>query len=160
MASPTWRSGSLFGDGPRKPLNRDQRGIMKQRFRTARLKHNITALQECIGVELLQLLSQNGALYPTQDTIAQRVSCCLRTVSNALRRFRNLGLMDWVRRLIRICRDVQQTSNAYWFRIESLPSADIRCGRKSCRRVRIIKNSFGRIDRVPLRGVGAMTSAG
>ena len=47
-----WQAGSLFGVGPRKPLNRDQRGIIKQRLRILRLRHHITALHEQVGLEI------------------------------------------------------------------------------------------------------------
>ena len=128
-----WRAGSLFGCGPRVPLNRDQRGIITQRLRGFRLRREITALHEQVGLELLRLLGPDGRLDPSQAVLAARAGCCERTVSTALRRFRSLGLLEWVRRLVRLGQQVRQTSNAYTFRLSGPRSATNRCDRKPCR---------------------------
>jgi AraC-like DNA-binding protein len=138
MRAPPWRASSLFGFGPRNPLNRDQRGIMRQRLRSARLGGHITALHELVGVALLELLGADGRLDPAQETIARRAGCCVRTVSTAFRRLRNLGLLDWVQRLVRIAQQVRQTSNAYCFRPDNpVPPPAVRCERKPCREAKL-----------------------
>lgn len=131
--APPWRASSLFGCGPRVPLNRDQRGIITQRLRSFRLRREITALHEQVGLELLRLLGTDGRLDPSQATLAARAGCCERTVSTALRRFRTLGLLEWVQRLVRQGQRVRQTSNAYVFRLSGPVPATIRCDRKNCR---------------------------
>jgi hypothetical protein len=140
MSAPKWRKIAQFAPGPRCPLNRDQRGIMRQRFRAARLGRHITALHEQIGLEGLRILGSDGRLDPAHATLASRVACCERTVSTAFRRFRNLGLMDWVQRLVRLGQQVRQTSNAYFFRLTGPIPERIRCDRKPCREAHLSKN--------------------
>lgn len=139
--APAWRATSLFGCGPRVPLNRDQRGIITQRLRSFRLRREITALHEQVGLELLRLLGADGRLDPSQATLAARTGCCERTVSTALRRFRALGLLEWVRRLVRLGQQVRQTSNAYTFRLSEPAPAVIHCDRKLCREAILLKVS-------------------
>lgn len=131
MTAHAWRATALFGPGPRRPLTRDQRRLITEQLRTARRNRQITALHQAIALELLLLLGPDGRCDPSQATLAQRVGCCERTVSTALRRLRNLGLLSWVQRLVRVGRQVSQTSNAYVFRPETVLAAVVRCARKT-----------------------------
>lgn len=132
MTTPYWHAEALFGPGPRRALTRDQRALLRLRLRAARIARHITALHEQVALEALHLLGGDGRLDPAQATLARRAGCCLRTVSTALRRMRALGLIDWVQRLVRAGRRVEQTSNAYAFRPEAVIPPPFRCARKPC----------------------------
>lgn len=108
-----WHRGSEFGDGLRFPLDRERRAIWKARLDLARRAGRITALHELIGLALLRRHGTDGRCDPAQDTLAADAGCSPRTVRTALAALANLGLLAWVRRLVRIGRRVAQTSNAY-----------------------------------------------
>jgi hypothetical protein len=134
MPAPPWRANSLFTSGPRRPLNRDAHGIIRAKLALAARRRLITALHEKIGRELLLLLGEDGRLFPAHATLATRTGSCSRTVSEAFRRFRRIGLLDWVRRLIRPAgQPTRQSSNAYWWRPEAVIPEAFRCPRKTCR---------------------------
>lgn len=104
---------SLFTPGPRRPLNREQKRIWRARSELQRRAGQITALHVEIGKALLRRLGSDGRCDPCHETLAADVDCCPRTVGEALRRFRRLGMLEWVRRLVRRGQVVRQTSNAY-----------------------------------------------
>lgn len=59
----------------------------------------------------------NGRLDPSYEEIARAANLCRRTVANAVRRLRDLGILNWVRRCAESWRDgrfvLEQKSNAY-----------------------------------------------
>ena len=60
---------------------------------------------------------RSGRLDPSYAAIARKANVCERTVANALRRLRELGILNWVRRCAESRRDgrfvLEQETNAY-----------------------------------------------
>ena len=129
-----WHAGSIFGDGPRLPFTREQRRIWRARLELHCRARAITALHQKIGRALLARLGTDGQLDPAQDTLAADAGCCERTVREALRRFNRLGLVSWLRRLVRTRVGVRQTSNAYSLHLGAAPPVS-RCGGRTRREI-------------------------
>jgi hypothetical protein len=60
---------------------------------------------------------RTGRLDPSYEAIARKAGVCVRTVATALKRLRELGLLNWVRRCAESWRDgrfvLEQKTNAY-----------------------------------------------
>jgi hypothetical protein len=110
---PRWHHTSIYGPGPRRPLDREQRARFKFLVKAHRSSGNITADHLSIGFALLQRLGTNGQCDPTHKTLAMAAGCTDRTVRRGLARLRMLGLLRWHRRIVRDGWRVEQTSNAY-----------------------------------------------
>ncbi len=108
-----YHSGSLFGPGPRRPLDREQRARFRFLLTAHRRARRLTPHAELIGNALVKRLSVDGQCDPGHDTIAADVGCCARTVRRALDALRGLGLLVWQRRIVREGWRTAQTSNAY-----------------------------------------------
>lgn len=110
---PKWHAGSIFGSGLLRPLTRDDRA----RFRfLVTMHHRAGRLTRCardVAEALLRRLGVEGRLDPTHDTLADDAACDARTVRRALAALRDLGLVQWCRRLVRDGWGARQTSNAY-----------------------------------------------
>ena len=136
-----WHRDSFF-TAPRRPLTRDQRRIWLARLELRRRSRAITTLHVEIGRALLRRLGEDGRLDPGHDTLAEDAGCCPRTVREALRRLRNLGMVKWLRRLIRTRQGVRQTSNAYQLRPDGpAPTTPIRCDGRTYRETTPLRNS-------------------
>ncbi len=130
-----WHRGSLFGDGPRRPLDREQRARFRFLLNAHRRAHRITPLGEMVGNALVRRLSVEGQLDPSHDTLAADAGCSARTVRRATATMRSLGLLRWQCRLVRDGWRCAQTSNAY----ELVPTAAtpvISCGGQRVRESR------------------------
>lgn len=138
-----WRRDSLFGDGPRRALDREQRARFRFLLSAHRRARRIPALAEMIGNALVRRLGTDGQLDPAHETIADDVGCCARTVRRALEALRVLGLVMWQRRLVRVGWRTAQTSNAYLLapvEAGTLPtSRPPRCDGQSVRQTRRIE---------------------
>jgi hypothetical protein len=108
-----YHANSLFGDGPRRPLDREQRARFRFLLTAHRRARRLTPHAELVGTALVRRLSVDGQCDPGQDTIAADVGCCARTVRRALDALKALGLLLWQRRIVRDGWRVEQTSNAY-----------------------------------------------
>jgi hypothetical protein len=108
-----YHAGSLFGDGPRRPLDREQRARFRYLLTAHRRARRLTPHAELIGNVLVKRLSVDGQCDPGHNTIASDVGCCARTVRRALDALKALGLVIWQRRIVRDGWRVEQTSNAY-----------------------------------------------
>ena len=108
-----YHAGSLFGAGPRRPLDREQRARFRYLLNMHRRARHLTPLAEIVGNALVKRLSTDGQCDPAHDTIAADAGCCARTVRRALDALRALGLVVWQRRLVREGWRTSQTSNAY-----------------------------------------------
>jgi hypothetical protein len=108
-----WHRHSAFGDGARRPLDREQRAGFKFLIRAHRAAGRLTATAHDIAEVLLHRLGTDGQLDPSHDTIANDALCCARTVRRALARLRDLGLVRWTLRLVRAGWRIEQTSNQY-----------------------------------------------
>jgi AraC-like DNA-binding protein len=107
-----WHRGSVFGVGPRRPLDRERRARYRYLLNAHRRARRLTPLTELIGDALVRRLGVDGQLDPSHDTIAEDVGCSSRTVRRALAALRALGLLMWQCRLVRDGWRTAQTSNA------------------------------------------------
>lgn len=127
---------STFSAGPRRPFTRDERRIWLAMVEMHRRAQSLTALHALIASCLLRRLGVEGRCDPSHDTLAADAGCCPRTVREALRRLRRLGLLSWLRRLVRVGGAVRQTSNAYELCLSGSPArsaaATIRRRREPC----------------------------
>ena len=75
------------------------------------------ALQVLHGLIFDFLNYASGRLDPSYAAIARKANVCERTVANALKRLRELGILNWVRRCTESRRDgrfvLEQETNAY-----------------------------------------------
>jgi hypothetical protein len=108
-----WHHDSIYGDGPRRPLNREERAQWRGRITWLHALGQITRGTRDIGLVLADFLGADGRLDPSHDAIARRAHACPRTVRTALACLSRLGAVSWVRRLVRCGDRVAQTSNAY-----------------------------------------------
>jgi hypothetical protein len=108
-----WRGDSIFGDGPRVARDREWLAQWKARIGFLRRAGRLTALHAEIALVLARRLGQDGRLDPSHATIAKDAKAGCRTVQRALARLADLGLLRWVRRLVRDGSICSQTSNAY-----------------------------------------------
>jgi AraC-like DNA-binding protein len=134
-----WRRGSLFTDGPRHPLDREQRAVWRARLDIARRGGRITATHAEVGRALVRRLGQDGRLDPSHETIAGDAGCSDRTVRRALEALAGCGLVRWVRRLVRDGWRAVQTSNAYEL---TAPGQGTPCGGQNGRGIRKIDLSL------------------
>jgi hypothetical protein len=112
-----WHRGSVFGDGPRQPLNRDDRArykfLLKAHFDAGR----ITRAYRDIGLVLLKHLGSTGRCDPSHATLAADAGCkTSKTAERATAALKALGLLSWARRLVRTPATgwrAEQTSNQY-----------------------------------------------
>jgi hypothetical protein len=142
-AKRTWHHNSIFGDGPRQPLNRDERARYKFLLNAHHKAGRITRACRDIGLALLKHLGSTGRCDPSHATLAADAGCkTAKTAERATAALKALGLLCWARRLVRTsatCWRVSQTSNQYCL-LPSLASlnAPRRCDRQNVRET----NSF------------------
>lgn len=110
---PRWRRDSIFGDGPRAPLDRNGRARFRFLVEAHHRAGRLTRAARDVALALLQRHGQDGRLDPSHATVAEDAACCERTVRRACEALHGLGLLRWVRRLLRDGPYVEQTSNAY-----------------------------------------------
>jgi hypothetical protein len=117
-----WHKHSIFGDGPRVPLDRERRAqfraLLHLNRRPGRLSQNAAQL----GRVMVDMLGNDGRLDPCLETLAVRAGMALATVKRCLARLQALGFLTWVRRLVRGPETgwrAAQTSNAYVLRVPS-----------------------------------------
>jgi hypothetical protein len=126
-----WRRGSVFGDGPRRPLSADERRIWLARAELERKARRLTALHVDVAGALLKRLGVEGQCDPAHATLAADAGCDPSTVLRALNALRAVGLVTWERRLVRRPWPVvgrgatraEQTSNAYELLLPDRPVA-------------------------------------
>jgi hypothetical protein len=133
-----WHRDSVFGDGPRRPLDREQRARFRFLLNAHRRARRLTATHEIVGNALVRRLGVDGQLDPSHDTIAADVGCASRTVRRALDALKTIGLLIWQRRLVRDGWRTSQTSNAYALAMTANPPATppVSCGGQSDRQTR------------------------
>jgi hypothetical protein len=108
-----WHKDSIFGTGPRMPMDRERRAVWQARIDIHRRAGRITDGEAYVGAALIRRLGQDGRCDPSQATLASDSGESLSTVKRALRALAGLGMVSWVRRLIREGWRTEQTSNAY-----------------------------------------------
>jgi DNA-binding FadR family transcriptional regulator len=90
-----WRRGSIFGEGRRVPLDRNQRARWRFLLTAHRRARRLTRSGLDVGEALLKRLGEDGRLDPSQRTLAADADCSDRTVRTALATMRTLGLLRW-----------------------------------------------------------------
>jgi hypothetical protein len=133
-----WHRGSVFGDGPRRPLDREQRARFRFLLNAHRRARRLSPLGQLVGETLVRRLGVDGQLDPEQQTIAEDVGCCARTVRRALAALKALGLLVWQRRLVRAGWRVAQTSNAYLLALAGAGTLPTRTGGQKVRQTKKI----------------------
>ena len=126
-----WRRGSLFCDGPRRPLSADERRAWLARAEMEREARRLTALHVVVAKALLRRLGVDGQCDPSHATLARDASCDPSSVLRALKALREVGLVAWERRLVRRpwpeggrgATRAEQTSNAYELLLPDRPVA-------------------------------------
>lgn len=104
---------SIFGDGPRQPLDRNGRARFDYLLDAHHRAGRLTRATRDVGRALLKRLGTHGQCDPCHATLAGDAACHERTVLRACNALRALGLLFWQRRLVRDGSRVDQTSNAY-----------------------------------------------
>ena len=123
-----WRRGSLFGTGPRRSLDRNDRARFGYLLETHYRARRISAKQERVGRALLKRLGADGRCDPCYDTLGADAGCSARTARRATTAMHRLGLLSWQTRLVRSGWRAEQTSNAYELLTTTTPPALVSCG--------------------------------
>jgi hypothetical protein len=108
-----WHRDSVFGDGPRRPLDREQRARFRYLLSAHRRARRLTPRAELVGDALVRRLGVDGRLDPSHHRLAEDVGYGSRTVRWALAALKAVGLIMWRCRVVRDGWAVRQTSNAY-----------------------------------------------
>ncbi len=126
-----WRRGSLFGDGPRRPLSADERRAWLARADLERRAGRLTATHLLVASALLRRLGVDGQCDPAHATLAHDAGCDPSSVLRALKALQAVGLVGWERRLVRRpwlaggrgATRAEQASNAYELLLPGRPVA-------------------------------------
>lgn len=98
----TWHRDSIFGDGPRQPLKRNERARYKFLLKAHFDAGSITRVCRDIGMALLKRLGTTGRCDPSHATLAADAGCkTAKTSERATAALKALGLLTWTRRLVR-----------------------------------------------------------
>lgn len=108
---------SIFGPGPRQPLDREQRAQFRAKLALQRRPGRLTIAAAHVGRILCDMLGPDGRLDPCCATIAAKAGVCVDTVRRAIGQLRQFGFLDWTRRLLRTAWRVEQTSSAYVLKV-------------------------------------------
>jgi hypothetical protein len=111
-----WHRGSVFGPGPRVPLDRERRARFRWLLDAHHRAGRLTRAARDVGEALLRRHGTDGRCDPAHATLAADAACCDRTVRRATAALRALGLLRWCNRLIRHAGTgwrAEQTSTAY-----------------------------------------------
>jgi DNA-binding FadR family transcriptional regulator len=130
-----WRNTSIFGDGPRATLDREQRARFRFLVRSHARSRRLSAKASWVAEALLKRLGADGQCDPSQDTLAADAGCAVRTVRRALSTLRRLGLVTWVNRLVRNGWRVEQSSNAYRLSVNTPLYSGGQIGRETKKKV-------------------------
>ncbi|HEX2939589.1 MAG TPA: helix-turn-helix domain-containing protein [Rhodopila sp.] len=117
-----WHRGSLFGPGPRRPLDREQRARFRFLINVHHRAGRLSRAARDVAEALVRRLGVDGQCDPAHSTLADDAGCSDRTVRRALDALRGLGLVAWVRRLVRTGWRVAQTSNSYLLALTENPA--------------------------------------
>jgi hypothetical protein len=111
-----WHRDSTFGDGPRRPLDREQRAQIKAKLLLQRRPGRLTIAAAQVGRVMVDMLGADGRLDPSLTTIADKARVSVATVKRALVQLRECGFVEWTRRLVRDAAGgwrTAQTTSAY-----------------------------------------------
>jgi hypothetical protein len=109
-----YRNNALFGPGPRRPLNRDDRARIRYLAGQHRLAGRLTASWWDVAEALLSFVGPDGRCDPSVASIGLRAGgLAASTVHLALTALERLGLLGRFPRLVRSGWRTEQTSSAY-----------------------------------------------
>jgi hypothetical protein len=108
-----WHRGSVFGPGPRKPLDGNQKARWRFRVSLEARAGRITPKGEWVLDDLLKHLARDGRCDPSHERLAAGAHTDASTVLRTLKAAAALGLLTWQRRIVRTGWRTAQTSNAY-----------------------------------------------
>jgi len=142
-----WHRGSIFGDGHRVPMDRERRAVWKARVEIHRKAGRITDGHSYVALALMKRLGTDGRCDPSHETLSGDSGESVDTVKKALKALYGLGMVDWLRRLIREGTRVWQTSNSYLLALRNpavLPA--VRCEVDSARGTTKAPSGNNRLD--------------
>ena len=117
-----WHKKSIFGEGPREPLDREKRCRFRALLHLNRRPGRLTIAAAQLGRVMLDMLGQDGRLDPCIQTLATKAGMAVATIKRALAQLKAFGFLVWVRRLVRGPETgwrAEQSSNAYALRVPS-----------------------------------------
>jgi DNA-binding transcriptional MocR family regulator len=117
-------------------MDRERRAVWQARIDIHRRAGRITDGEAYVGRALIKRLGQDGRCDPSQTTLANDSGESLSTVKRALKALDGLGMVSWVRRLIREGWRAVQTSNAYLLTLgKSAEIPRVRCEVQTARAI-------------------------
>jgi hypothetical protein len=120
-----WHRTSIFGDGPRRCLDREQRAQFKSKLKLQRRPGRLTIAAAEVGKVLVDMLGSDGRLDPSHETLAARAAVHVETVRRALDQLHQFGFVALIiRRIARFGSAVRQVSNAYALAVPAAASFD------------------------------------
>ena len=139
-----WHRESVFGDGHRVPLDRERRARFRYLLNAHHRGGSLTRAARDVGEAMVRRLGTDGRCDPAHATLAADAGCCDRTVRRATSVMRDLGLLRWQTRLVRVGWRAEQTSNAYEL-VPTLAAPPVlpraRCGGQNVRAIHSVKDS-------------------
>jgi hypothetical protein len=90
---PRWRRNSIFGLGPRVPLDREQHSQFRAKLLLQRRPGRLTLAAVQIGRIMLDMLGADGQLDPSVATLAIRTAVHPSTVTRALARLKECAFL-------------------------------------------------------------------
>jgi hypothetical protein len=115
LSAQGYRRNATFDEGPRRPLTRREKGEIKDKIEIEGLQGRLTALHVRILRWIVDRVGYDGRCDPSEETIAQNTGSSVATVKRAKERAKELGLMAWTMRIIRVGARVLQRTCAYIF---------------------------------------------
>ena len=144
-----WRKDSIFGDGPRVPLDRERRAQFRAKLHLQRRPGRLTIAAAELGRVLADMLGADGRLDPSHETLAARAGMHVATVQRALAQLKAFGFLDWTRRLVRGASTgwrCEQTSNAYVLHVPTCDAHFARAVRSVEKEKRPLNDQEARIN--------------
>lgn len=108
-----WHRGSVFGPGPRQPLDRERRARWRFLVHAHARAGRIAPKGEWVLEELLSHLSREGRCDPSYARLGAGAQTSSKTAERAVAAAEACGLLRWQRRIVRNGWRAEQTSNAY-----------------------------------------------
>jgi DNA-binding transcriptional MocR family regulator len=102
-------------------MDQDRRAVWHARIELHRRAGNLTDGMAYVARALLKRLGQDGQCDPSHETLAADSGESVSTVKRALRALLALGMVSWVRRLVRAGWRCAQTSNQYLLSLGKAP---------------------------------------
>jgi hypothetical protein len=126
------------------PLDRNQRARFHYLLNAHMRARRLTRAGRDIGRALLKRLGPDGRCDPSYRTLGKDSNCDEKTARRSADDLRDLGLIRWQRRLVRVGWRAQQTSNAYELLTTvpnpvPLPPRPVSCGGHSVPGTRLVE---------------------